>query len=282
MPVLSTPTVLEAQKPFVAINCAAIPPELIESELFGHEKGAFTGAYARNIGKFEYAHGGSIFLDEISSLRLEFQAKLLRVLQEREFSGWAAIRRSRWTSASSPQPAPPWNCSSRKGNFGVISFSGSTSFPFTSRPFAIAREMCRCWRASFSRNSAVPWTSRVRGINPDAMEVLEAYPWPGNVRELENLIERLVVFGAPDEWIHENDLPFDLLIRRGRRSAPRPQRSPDRPGPSSSETRVRAAIYPAGLAAVSMEPNGYGTASQNPPQYPHPEDENPGVAFPER
>jgi DNA-binding NtrC family response regulator len=201
------------QKPFVAINCAAIPPELIESELFGHEKGAFTGAYARNIGKFEYAHGGSIFLDEISSLRLEFQAKLLRVLQEREFSRVGSHQTIKVDVRVIAATSTPLEMLIKEKQFRNDLYFRLNVIPVHLPPLRHRKGdvplLVDFFLTKFSRIMG----KRVRGISPDALEVLESYPWPGNVRELENLIERLIVLGSPDQWIHENDLPFDLLIR---------------------------------------------------------------------
>jgi DNA-binding NtrC family response regulator len=201
------------QKPFVAINCAAIPPELVESELFGHEKGAFTGAYVRNIGKFEYAHGGSVFLDEIASLRLEFQAKLLRVLQEREFSRVGSHQTIKVDVRVIAATSTPLEALIKERQFRNDLFFRLNVIPIHLPPLRHRKGdlplLANFFLAKFNR----VMKKRVKGISPDAMEVLESYPWPGNVREVENLIERLVVLGSPDQWIHENDLPFDLLIR---------------------------------------------------------------------
>jgi DNA-binding NtrC family response regulator len=201
-----------ASKPFVAINCAAIPPELMESELFGHEKGAFTGAYNRGIGKLEFAQGGTVFLDEVGDLRLEFQAKLLRFLQEREFTrvgGNRAIKIDvRMIAASNislkdmvqknifredlyfrlnviPVELPPLN--QRKGDIPLLA---------------------NFFLDKFNRQL----NQNINGVTADAMAVLEAYDWPGNIRELENLIERLAVLRSNERWIDVKDLPFDLLF----------------------------------------------------------------------
>lgn len=201
------------QKPFVAINCAAIPPELLESELFGHEKGAFTGAYVRNIGKFEYAHGGSIFLDEISSLRPEFQAKLLRVLQEREFSRVGSHQTIKVDVRVVAATSTPLELLIKERQFRSDLFFRLNVIPIRLPPLRQRKGDVPLLANLFLGKFSHTLNKRVRGISPDAMEVLESYPWPGNVRELENLIERLVVLGSPDQWIHENDLPFDLLLR---------------------------------------------------------------------
>ncbi len=201
------------QKPFVAINCAAIPSELLESELFGHEKGAFTGAHVRNIGKFEYAHGGSIFLDEISSLRLEFQAKLLRVLQEREFSRVGSHQTIKVDVRVIAATSTPLETLLKEKQFRNDLYFRLNVIPIRLPPLRHRKGDLPLLANFFLTKFNRVLNKRVKGIGRDAMEVLESYPWPGNVRELENLIERLVVLGSPDQWIHENDLPFDLLIR---------------------------------------------------------------------
>lgn len=214
------------QKPFVAINCAAIPPELIESELFGHEKGAFTGAYARNVGKFEYAHGGSIFLDEISSLRLEFQAKLLRVLQEREFTRVGSHQTIKVDVRVIAATSTLLELLVKEKLFRSDLFFRLNVIPIQLPPLRLRKGDVPLLTGFFFEKFCRALGKQIKGINPDAMEVLEAYPWPGNVRELENLIERLVVLGAPDEWICESDLPFDLLIHEEGAALPGPQEAP--------------------------------------------------------
>lgn len=214
------------RRPFVAINCAAIPPELIESELFGHEKGAFTGAHARNIGKFEYAHGGSIFLDEISSLRLEFQAKLLRVLQEREFSRVGSHQTVKVDVRVIAATSTPLEEMVKERLFRNDLYFRLNVIPLHLPPLRERTGDVPLLSRFFVDKYCRALNKKVKGLTVDAMEVLEAYPWPGNVRELENLIERLVVLGVPDDWIRENDLPFDQLLRDeggdlpGRKEAP--------------------------------------------------------------
>jgi DNA-binding NtrC family response regulator len=201
-----------AAKPFVALNCAAVPPELIESELFGHEKGSFTGAHTKTIGKFEYANEGTLLLDEVSSLRLDFQAKLLRVLQEREFTRVGSHRLIkvdvRIIAASNQRLSEMV----REGSFRRDLFFRLNVIPIELPPLR-EREgdvsvLARHFLDKFNRKL----NKRIAGISPAAMEVLCSYPWPGNVRELENLIERLVVLGSNDQGIEERDLPFELLI----------------------------------------------------------------------
>ena len=198
-------------KPFVAINCAAIPPELIESELFGHEKGAFTGAYNRNIGKFEFANSGSVFLDEISNLRLELQAKLLRFLQERDFTRIGGhrsikvdVRMITATNISLKQMV-------QENRFREDLYFRLNVIPIELPPLRNRRGdiplLANFFLDKFNRNL----NQKIEGIAQEAVAILESYHWPGNIRELENLIERLVVLRSNERWIDVKDLPFDLL-----------------------------------------------------------------------
>jgi DNA-binding NtrC family response regulator len=198
-------------KPFVAINCAAIPPELIESELFGHEKGAFTGAYSRNIGKFEFANSGSVFLDEISNLKLELQAKLLRFLQERDFARIGGhrpikvdVRMITATNISLKQMV-------QENRFREDLYFRLNVIPIELPPLRNRRGDIPLLANFFLDKFNLKLNQKIEGITPEAMAVLETYHWPGNIRELENLIERLVVLRSNERWIDVKDLPFDLL-----------------------------------------------------------------------
>jgi len=201
-----------SNKPFVAINCAAIPSELMESELYGHEKGAFTGAQTRSIGKFEYADNGTIFLDEIPSLKLELQAKLLRFLQDSEFTrvgGNLTIkvdtRVVTATNISLKQLVDEEKF--REDLFFRLNVIPIELPPLRKRDGDIAL-LVNYFLDKFNRKL----NQNIEGITADAMEVLESYHWPGNIRELENLIERLVVLRANEKWIDTKDLPFELLF----------------------------------------------------------------------
>jgi len=198
-------------KPFVAINCAAIPPELIESELFGHEKGAFTGAYSRNIGKFEFANSGSVFLDEISNLKLELQAKLLRFLQERDFTRIGGhrsikvdVRMITATNISLKQMV-------QENRFREDLYFRLNVIPIKLPPLRNRRGDIPLLANFFLDKFNLKLNQKIEGITPEAMAILETYHWPGNIRELENLIERLVVLRSNERWIDVKDLPFDLL-----------------------------------------------------------------------
>lgn len=198
-------------RPFVAINCAAIHPELIESELFGHEKGAFTGAYSQNIGKFEFANSGSVFLDEISNLKLELQAKLLRFLQERDFTrvgGHGSIkvdvRMITATNISLKQMV-------QENRFREDLYFRLNVIPIELPPLRNRRGDIPLLANFFLDKFNLKLNQKIEGITQEAMAILETYRWPGNIRELENLIERLVVLRSNERWIDVKDLPFDLL-----------------------------------------------------------------------
>ncbi len=193
-------------KPFVAVNCAAIPETLIESELFGHEKGAFTDAQYRRIGHFELAHQGTLFLDEISELSLPTQAKILRALQEREFvrvGGAKTISVDvRLISATNK------NLEERmaQGAFRSDLFYRINVVPLNIPPLRKRKEDIHLLVQHFLDKHAGPGK---RKISPEAMDILVAYDWLGNVRELENIIERIVVLTTVD-MIGPDQLPPTL------------------------------------------------------------------------
>ncbi len=204
-----------ASKPFVAINCASIPAELVESELFGYEKGAFTGAHSRSIGKFEFAHGGTIFLDEISALPIGLQAKLLRFLQEREFTKVGSNRTIRvdvrMISATNTQLTEMI----RDDRFREDLYFRLNVIPIEVPPLRKRGEDIPLLVNYFLERFNRQLNKRIRGITSDVMDMLCAYPWPGNVRELENLIERMVVLGSEGQIIDEKNLPYGLLLQEG-------------------------------------------------------------------
>ncbi|PYX47653.1 MAG: Fis family transcriptional regulator [Acidobacteria bacterium] len=180
-------------RPFVKLNCAAIPLGLLESELFGHEKGAFTGAVAQRLGRFEAADGGTLFLDEIGDIPLELQAKLLRVLQEQEFErlGSTYTRRVnvRVVAATNQDLA---SLVAEKA-FRMDLYYRLNVFPIALPPLRRRLEDIPMLVAHFVRRYAESMTKRIEKITSDAMEALLRYPWPGNIRELQNVIERAVI-----------------------------------------------------------------------------------------
>ena len=193
-------------KPFIAVNCSALPESLLESELFGHEKGAFTGAVARRIGKFEQAHGGTIFLDEIGEMSPATQVKVLRVLQEREFErvgGNELVKVDvRILSATNKDIEEEV----KKGQFREDLYYRLSVFPIKIPPLRERKEDIPLLAQYFLGKYAQREGKEVHSISSEALEVMMAYNWPGNVRELENAIERGVVLASGDE-IAAKDLP---------------------------------------------------------------------------
>ncbi len=200
---------LRAARPFVVVNCVALSEELLESELFGHEKGAFTGAHQLKRGKLEVAHGGTVFLDEIGDIRPALQAKLLRVLQDQTFErvgGTRPIRSDvRFVAATNRDLGQ----AVRQGQFRLDLFYRLHVVPVTLPPLrerpddipALARHFLERYRREVKRDIA--------GFTPDALACLRRYPWPGNVRELENAVERAVVLADAPE-IRAEDLPAEV------------------------------------------------------------------------
>ncbi len=211
-----------AGKPFVAINCAAIPSELMESELFGHEKGSFTGAHTRSVGKFEFAHGGTLFLDEIPSLKLELQAKLLRVLQEREFNRVGSHQPLKLDVRVIAASNVRLDLLVKRELFRNDLYFRLNVIPIEIPPLRERKEDIPLLADFFLKKFNRSMDKRIKGITSEAVGLLTSYPWPGNVRELENVIERLVVLGSDDKWVDESDLPFDLLMDDGATSNARP------------------------------------------------------------
>ena len=182
-----------ADKPFVEVNCAAMPHELIESELFGHEKGSFTGAFEKKKGKFELADKGTLFLDEIGDMSLQTQAKVLRVIETQEFQrvgGSANIKVDvRIISATNKDLEEEV----KKGNFREDLFFRLNVIPISVPPLRERREDIPLLVEYFVQSIAEDYGQPLKKITPEAMKSLEEHSWPGNIRELRNLIERLVI-----------------------------------------------------------------------------------------
>ncbi|UCF88189.1 MAG: sigma-54-dependent Fis family transcriptional regulator [bacterium] len=198
--------------PFVPVNCAAIPQELLESEFFGHEKGSFTGAHERRIGKFELAKNGIMFLDEISTLRQDLQAKLLRVLQEREFTrvgGGHAIRVNAQIISATNQDLREL-VSERK--FREDLYYRLNVLPIHLPPLRERKGDIPLLVRHFLERVAYRLNRKVSDVTPEAMEVFQSYQWPGNIREMENLLERLVAFSSDQGTIDVQDLPNELVF----------------------------------------------------------------------
>jgi DNA-binding NtrC family response regulator len=182
-----------ASGPFVQVNCAALPEHLIESALFGHEKGAFTGAYKRTLGAFERAHGGTLLLDEVSEMRIDLQPKLLRVLQEREFErvgGAAPIRVDVRIIATTNRDLMAHVAS---GNFRQDLYYRLSVFPIELPPLRDRREDIPLLAYRFASVAAAEANKPFEGFTPEAISRLMAHSWPGNVRELQHAAERAVI-----------------------------------------------------------------------------------------
>ena len=191
--------------PFVKVNCAAIPPELIESELFGHERGAFTGAVAKKRGLFEVADGGTIFLDEIGDMALSAQAKVLRVLQTGEFTRVGGEKSLRTDSRVVAATNRDLEDMVKAGTFREDLFFRLNVVPIRSPELAERLDDVPLLVDSFVAECCEENGFAVKPVDDGVFERLKAYDWPGNVRELRNVVERLVIMS--DEVIRERDLP---------------------------------------------------------------------------
>jgi formate hydrogenlyase transcriptional activator len=180
-------------RPLVMVNCATLPTQLIESELFGHEKGAFTGALARRAGRFEIANGGTIFLDEVGELPLELQTKLLRVLQEGEFEHLGSSRTMRVDVRVIAATNRNLEDAVREGLFRSDLFYRLNIFPLTLPPLRERPEDLPMLVMHFVKQLSIKLGKEIEAIPQDTMAALQAYPWPGNIRELRNVIERAAI-----------------------------------------------------------------------------------------
>jgi DNA-binding NtrC family response regulator len=180
-------------RPFIKLNCAALPEGLVESALFGHEKGAFTGAIKRVEGAFERAHRGTLLLDEISEMRLDLQAKLLRVLQEQEFErvgGTSPIRVDVRIIATTNRDLA---AEAAAGTFRQDLYYRLSVIPVQIPPLRDRREDIPLIAYRFAMRTAAEIGKQIHGLTPEALDLLQRYPWPGNVRELQHAVERAVI-----------------------------------------------------------------------------------------
>jgi len=196
-------------KPFVVVNCASIPRELLESELFGHEKGSFTGAHQRKLGKFEIANGGTIFLDEVGELEMLLQAKLLRVIQEREFErvGGTELIKTDVRIISATNRDLKQAVESKQ--FREDLFYRLNSFPIFIPPLRHRKGDILVLAQHFLENFNKKLNKTIKGFSKRGLKLIYEYPWPGNIREMENTIERCMII-SDREIIDIEDLPAHL------------------------------------------------------------------------
>jgi two-component system, NtrC family, response regulator HydG len=197
-------------KPFVAVNCAALPENLIESELFGHEKGAFTGAIDSRVGRFELADGGTIFLDEIGELPLNLQSKLLRVLQQRSFERVGGIKAVNVDVRVLAATNRDLQVAAKEGGFREDLFFRLNVVPIDIPPLRERREDIEPLLNFFLKAFSEKMAMEMKKVHDRALDGLVKYNWPGNVRELENMVERLMIL-CPGEEIRIEDLPADIV-----------------------------------------------------------------------
>jgi transcriptional regulator with GAF, ATPase, and Fis domain len=190
---------------FVKLNCAAIPQDLLESELFGHERGAFTGAIAQKIGRFELADKGTLFLDEVGDIPVALQPKLLRVLQEQEFERLGSTRTHQVDVRLVAATNRDLTEMAKRGEFRSDLYYRLNVFPILLPPLRARREDIPALVAHFVEICGRRMGKQIEHISPETMSALTSYPWPGNIRELQNLIERAVILS------NEGVLPNPLL-----------------------------------------------------------------------
>ena len=199
------------ERPFIAVNLAAIPRELVESTLFGHERGSFTGALQQRIGKFELASGGTLFLDEIGDLRLELQAKLLRAIQEGEIERVGGSKPIRTSFRLIAATNVDLDRAVKEGAFRGDLFYRLNVIPVRLPPLRDRLEDLPVLAEFFLRRYNTRFQKQIKGIADSTLRMLTHYWWPGNIRELENLIERVVATCVGD-WITDDDLPLEFHV----------------------------------------------------------------------
>src|SRR3989454_580038 len=229
-------------RPFVSVNCAAIPRDLIASELFGHEKGAFTGATQRRLGRFELAEGGTIFLDEVGELPAETQIALLRVLQEHEFERVGGTRSIRTDVRVIAATNRDLQAAIAAGAFRSDLFYRLNVFPIETPPLRERKEDIPLLVEYFIDRYARKAGKSIRGINKKSLDLLRSYPWPGNIRELQNVIERSVIvcetenFSVDESW----------LLRQPLASGPKSQPELSRKLAAQEKEMIEAALRESG------------------------------------
>ena len=207
-----------SSRAFVSVNCAAVPRDLIASELYGHEKGSFTGALQRRLGRFELAEGGTIFLDEVGELPLETQIALLRVLQEHEFERVGGTRSIQTNVRVVAATNRNLQAAIQAGTFRSDLFYRLNVFPMDMPPLRERREDIPVLVEYFVDHCARKMGKNIQGITKESLDLLRSYPWPGNIRELQNVIERSVImcetenFSVDKTWLGQQPLATEPKI----------------------------------------------------------------------
>ena len=205
-------------QPYVRVNCAALNGALLESEMFGHERGAFTGALNRRIGRFELADGGTILLDEIGEMPLELQAKLLRVLEEEEFERVGGSRTQRVDIRVLATTNRDLAEAANEGTFRADLFYRLSTVPLTLAPLRSRTKDVGSLVTYFLEKYRAEYGSRLTSVSDEVMQLLTEYPWPGNIRELRNVVQRLVILDPGEvlegshvrEWLHGSQPSSEL------------------------------------------------------------------------
>jgi two-component system response regulator AtoC len=230
-------------KPFIKVNCAAIPRDLMESELFGYERGAFTGAVTSKPGRFELASGGTLFLDEIGSIPVEMQVKLLRALQESKFERVGGVRTIRVDVRLVAATNSELKKEIAAGSFREDLYYRLNVVPIRLAPLRERREDIPLLVDHFVQKFNARLNKQVRGAEPETRELLSQYPWPGNIRELENVIERAVLF-CDGGALRVADLPEEVRELEPEKT-PNSASQPPAPNPPPSDglkEQVKAAM----------------------------------------
>jgi formate hydrogenlyase transcriptional activator len=249
-----------SSRPFVSVNCAAIPPALIASELFGHEKGAFTGATQRRLGRFELAEGGTIFLDEVGELPAETQVTLLRVLQEREFERVGGDRPIRVNVRVIAATKRDLEDAIDEKTFRTDLYYRLNVFPVVVPPLRERREDIALLVEYFLHRFAKRAAKRINKISKETLNIVESYDWPGNVRELQNVVERAVIVSESDAL----DIDERWLLG-GRTAAPvtaQPMQRIHRPRTRTMQEQEKEAIETALMECKGRVSGPFGAASQ--------------------
>jgi transcriptional regulator with PAS, ATPase and Fis domain len=225
------------------LNCAALPENLVESELFGHEKGSFTGATNKREGRFELAHGGTIFLDEISEMSLPIQSKLLRVLQEREFERVGGNRTVKVDVRVVAATNRKLEQSVEKNEFRQDLYFRLNVVPVHVPPLRERDGDVELLAEAFSQRYIRKHGMPVKGLTTESMEALKRHDWPGNIRELQNVIERAVILCGEDGYMHPEQLGLSAPPQTGVGDAPTGAIKDSVPSPKPAATKSAATAF---------------------------------------